>query len=252
MNEAVLSNLNVITKVLDIYHPIELKKPIFSFNLNYIESSIVRSFLCDKLILLIVTENHFLTIKIISTINFNRAEMITNNNIGEGNMSNIGDELLINNNNNNIIKLDSKSNDKIENNSEKNNENIIWCNKNYDYLDKNIKSHNTNIDNLIAIRINEENKLNSFDLSSASIKQKYKKLKDKINIIKNKNTTISTTSKSVIDLLTNSSLFKISVNYLFEETILISKLQEMEFNYYVIYILDDIELKKIRVILSFD
>ena len=65
-------------------------------------------------------------------------------------------------------------------------------------------------------------------------------------------TTISTTTKSVIDLLTNSSLFKISVNYLFEETILISKLQEMEFNYYVIYILDDIELKKIRVILSFD
>ena len=200
MNETVLSNLNVITKVLEIYHPIDLNKPIFTFNLAYLDytnSSLLGSYISDKLIFLIVSENSVLSVKIISMINFNRQ--------GGDNIQNI-----------------------------QSNEDIIWCNKNYDFIDKNLICYTSTIDNLLRLRINEGGKINSFDLSSASIKQKYKQLKDKINIVKNtEKTPKGVIFKPVIDLLTENGLYKISVNFNFDETLVLSKLNEMKFDYYV-------------------
>ena len=131
-----------------------------------------------------------------------------------------------------MINFNRQGGDNIQN--IQSNEDIIWCNKNYDFIDKNLICYTSTIDNLLRLRINEGGKINSFDLSSASIKQKYKQLKDKINIVKNtEKTPKGVIFKPVIDLLTENGLYKISVNFNFDETLVLSKLNEMKFDYYV-------------------
>jgi len=116
-------------------------------------------------------------------------------------------------------------------------ENVIWCNKNFDYLEKNIIKYDSQIENMLKIRVNEE-RINSFDLSSANIKEKYKKLKDKISIINNKSATNTKIhQKSLTDILTKNSYYKLAINLSLDENGLVNKLNQMEFTYNVTFII---------------